>query len=88
MNFQVTTGSALHQQAAAPANAGVFGRQHPMAQALAYEAFIAQQQRDYEDLNAMRAAEQPASTRDHPADPSSHQQKVQDWSESDALASL
>ncbi len=31
-----------------------------MARNMAYEAFIAQQQRDYEDLAAMRAAEQPA----------------------------
>ena len=77
MHSQVTTGSALHQQAAAAPNAGVFGQQHPMAQALAYEAFIAQQQRDYEDLNAMRAAEQPASAQVHSADPSGHQRKVQ-----------
>ena len=58
-------------------NAGVLGRQHPMVQALAYEAFVAQQQRDYEDLSAMRAAEQPVAARVSSGEHAGHQQQVQ-----------
>ena len=54
---QVATSAHPAHERNGGANAGVFAQQHPMARAIAYEAFIAQQQRDYEDLAAMRATD-------------------------------